>query len=407
MRRVLAGRGAGNLHSQKVSNGAFGPLLPFADRCLNAPVANSGRVVVQLRPTTAPLKIAQSGETLPVMLSQYRVTNSGAAMRDINIRATEHFEAVARLGTVTKAAVELGVSPSAVSQQIRALEEQFGVKLFRREKQRLVLTLDGDRLFQTTTQAFGAIRNARSAITRQRDTRNLTLRVSPSFGVRWLGPRIADFAADNPEWNIRIDATPDFTAFDTEVVDFDLRYGLGGWAGLSVNRIMNDLVLPVCSPDYLARLRGVSADPHEQIRSARLIDSVKALCRWDLWLASQRIDVSGLVYPFRFDRSSMAIELAKQGGGIALDSINLCLPELRRGELVPFSTDFEVIDFAAYWFVCPARHFNRRIVNRFHGWLQNSAAQHEAEARALLGGLGCRFRSQSSPDLIEVAPWSL
>src|SRR5690625_3020310 len=132
-------------------------------------------------------------------------------MRDINLRATEYFEAVARLGTVTKAAAELGVSPSAVSQQVRILEEQFGVRLFRREKRRLVLTLDGDRLFQTTTQAFRAIRNARSAITRQRNVRTLVIRVSPSFGVRWLGPRIAEFAVGNPDWNIRIDATPDFS----------------------------------------------------------------------------------------------------------------------------------------------------------------------------------------------------
>ncbi|WP_163268469.1 LysR family transcriptional regulator [Chelativorans alearense] len=328
-------------------------------------------------------------------------------MRDINIRATEYFEAVARLGTVTKAAAELGISPSAVSQQIRLLESQFGVKLFRREKRRLVLTLDGDRLFQTTSQAFGAIRNARSAIARQRDTRNLTIRVSPSFGVRWLGPRIADFAAENRDWNIRIDATPDFTAFETEAVDLDLRYGLGGWMGLTVNTVMHDLILPLCSPAYLDQLRETSPDPREQIRAARLIDSVKTLYRWDLWLASNRIEVTGLSYPFRFDRSSMSIELAKQGGGLALDSVTLCLPELQRGELVPFSTEFEVIDFPAYWFVCPPRHFNRRIVNRFADWLGRKAKEHESEARSLLVGHGCGFRPESGPNLIDVKPWGL
>lgn len=325
-------------------------------------------------------------------------------MRDINIRATEHFEAVARLGTVTKAAAELGVSPSAVSQQLRLLESQFGVRLFRREKRRLVLTLDGDRLFQTTTQAFSAIRNARSAISRQRDTRSVTIRVSPSFGVRWLGPRIADFAAANQDWNIRVDATPDFSAFDTEPVDFDLRYGLGGWAGLTVNCFMNDLVLPMCSPDYLAQLRAISDDPAEQIRAARLIDSVKTLFRWDLWLASNRIVVKDLAYPFRFDRSSMSIELAKQGGGIALDSVTLCLPELQRGDLVPFSTAFDVIDFPAYWFVCPSRHFNRRIVARFADWLGAVSAAHEREARVLLTGFGCGFRPETGPELIGVEP---
>jgi DNA-binding transcriptional LysR family regulator len=328
-------------------------------------------------------------------------------MRDINIRATEYFESVARLGTVTKAAQELGVSPSAVSQQLRILEEQFGVKLFRREKRRLILTLDGDRLFQTTTQAFSAIRNARGAISRQRDTRNLTLRVSPSFGVRWLGPKIANFATENPDWNIRIDATPDFTAFDTEAVDFDLRYGLGGWTGLTVNNVMHDLVLPLCSPDYLASLQEHSDDPREQIKAARLIDSVKMLYRWDLWLASNKIEIEGLTYPFRFDRSSMSIELAKQGGGLALDSVTLCLPELQRGELVPFSTNFDVIDFPAYWFVCPPRHFNRRIVSRFASWLQSSADEHEAGARKFLTGLGCSFRPESGPELIDVKPWGI
>lgn len=330
-----------------------------------------------------------------------------SSLRDINIRATEHFEAVARLGTVTKAAGELGVSTSAVSQQIRQLETQLGVNLFRREKRRLVLTLDGDRLFQTMSQAFRAIRNTHSAITRQRDMRNLTLRVSPSFGVRWLGPRIADFAGENPTWNIRVDATPDFSAFDTEAVDFDLRYGLGGWSGLAVNCIMHDLVLPLCSPAYLEELRAISDDPTEQIKAARLIDSVKMLYRWDLWLASNEIEVDDLTYPFRFDRSSMSIEMAKQGGGLALDSVTLCLPELQRGELVPFSTTFEVIDFPAYWMVCPPRHFNRRIVNRFSEWLGRMASKHETEARSLLSDLGCTFRPETGPELVDVTPWGL
>lgn len=325
-------------------------------------------------------------------------------MQGINLKASEYFEAVARLGTVTKAAAELGVSPSAVSQQLRLLEAQFGVRLFRREKHRLVLTLDGDRLFQTTTRAFGAIRNARNAIARERNLRTLSIRVSPSFGVRWLGPRVAEFAEQNSDWNLRIDATPDFSVFDTEAVDLDLRYGLGDWAGLTVERVMNDLVLPLCSPDYLAQLRKLSSDPVEQLKAARLIDSVKALYRWDIWLASNRIVLPDLTYPFRFDRSSMSIELAKQGGGLALDSVTLCLPELERGELVPFCSDIAVIDFPAYWFVCPPRHLNRRIVSRFAEWLAGRAAEHEACARKLLASLGCTFREESGPHLLDEEP---
>ena len=328
-------------------------------------------------------------------------------MRDLNLKAMEYFEAVARLGTVTKAAEELAVSPSAVSQQVATIETQLGVKLFRREKQRLVLTLDGDRMFQTVTQAFGAIRNARSAIAHQRDLRNLTIRVSPSFGVRWLGPRIGSFAAGNPDWNIRVDATPDFSAFDTEGVDFDLRYGTGTWSGLTVLPVMHDLVLPLCSPEYLERLRQLSGDPAEQLAQARLIDSVKMLYRWDLWLAGNRIALPNLTYPFRFDRSSMSIELAKQSIGIALDSVTLCLEELERGELVPFSTRFPVIDFAAYWFVCPPRHLNRRVVKRFSDWLAGATAAHDAAARSFLAARGCSFRQSLAAELIDVKPWGL
>ncbi len=320
-------------------------------------------------------------------------------MRDINFKATAYFEAVARLGTVSRAAEELSVSPSAVSQQIRLLEGQLGVKLFRREKRRLILTIDGDRLFQTTTQAFGALRNARSAIARQRELRGVTFRVSPSFGVRWLGPRIAGFAAENPDWHIRVDATPDFTAFETEAIDFDLRYGIGPWAGLTENCLMRDLVLPLCSPDYQAATNPEHAI-EERLVEARLIDSVKVLYRWDIWLAANRVEIANLNYPFRFDRSSMSIEMAKQGGGVALDSALLCLPELESGELVPFAPEIPVVEFPAYWFVCPARHLNRRIVSRFSEWIGEKATTHEAAVRKVLKSLGCRIQSTKGAEML-------
>ncbi len=314
-------------------------------------------------------------------------------MRDINLKATEHFEAVARLGTVTRAAEELMVSPSAVSQQIRQIEAQLGVKLFRREKQRLILTLDGDRLFQTATEAFAALRNARDAIARQREARNLILRVSPSFGVRWLGPRLPSFLARHSEWNIRVDATPDFSAFEAERVDFDLRFGGGGWKGLTVFPIVQDYVLPVASPGYLAELEAVApADPVGQLAAARLVDSVKAQMRWDMWLARQRITLPTLNLPLRFDRSSMSIEMARQGFGIALESTALCLPDLQSGALVPVSTKFDVLVSDAYWFVAPPQHMNRRIVRLFAEWLVEEGRAHDAASEALLTGLGCHLR---------------
>ncbi len=316
---------------------------------------------------------------------------------DLNLNAMNYFEAVARLGGVSKAAEELGVSPSAVSQQIRQLEQQFGVRLFRREKRRLLLTLDGERLFQTTTQAFRMMRDVRSAIQRQRENRHFIMRVSPSFAVRWLGPRIKSFLDIAPNWDLRIDAGPDFSDFETEVVDLDLRYGEGDWSGLHTEPVVHDLVLPMCSPGYLADLRAMSGDPIGQLRQARLIDSVKTHYRWDFWLAKHGVMGERMVYPLRFDRSSMALQVACAGGGVVLESTTLALNELETGALVPLSTAFEVIRFPAYWIVCPARHTSRRIVRIFTDWMKDEGRAHDLRAAQVINDFGCRIRDVTGP----------
>lgn len=310
--------------------------------------------------------------------------------RDVHLKALSHFEAVARLGTVTKAAQELTVSPSAVSQQIKLLEEQFGVKLFRREKQRLTLSLEGDMLFQATTDAFRGLRNTRDAIAQQKTASGISVRVSPSFGVRWLAPRIAEFSRQNSNWHIRIDATPEFSAFDTEAIDCDLRYGLGHWSGLTVECLMHDFLLPVSSPAYRDTY-AKGASPQDALARANLIDSVKALYRWNFWLNTNRYEVHDLGFNFRFDRSSMAIEMAKQGGGVALESAILCEGELKRGELVPFLPEAATLEFPAYWFVCPSRHLNRRSVSRFRDWIGHVSHAQEVEMRSELLQHGCRI----------------
>ncbi|WP_128253766.1 LysR family transcriptional regulator [Falsirhodobacter deserti] len=313
-------------------------------------------------------------------------------MRDLNLNAMAQFEAVARLGGVSKAAEELGVSTSAVSQQIRALEQHLGVKLFVREKRGVALTIDGERLYQTANQAFGSLREVRSAIVRQRESFNLTMRVSPSFGERWLSSRIVNFSIQHPEWDIRVDATPNFTEFETEAVDLDLRYGEGAWPGLYAECVQHDLILPMCSPAYRETLRALSADPAEQLRQARLIDSVKAYFRWDYWLARHGISGARQTYPFRVDRSSMAIRMACGNAGVILDSTTLAMDELKSGALVPLTDAFEAIEFPAYWLVCPARHMNRRAVRLFSEWVTEQTKAHTEEARALINSFGLTSR---------------
>lgn len=310
-----------------------------------------------------------------------------------NLNSLAYFEAVARTGRVTDAAAELGVSTAAVSQQLKQLEEQWGVKLFRRQDRRLSLTLDGEMLFQSTTAAFRMIRSARAAVLRQSDSQQLSMRSSPSFAVRWLTPRLNGFLDLNPDWGVRIDASPEFSDFETEAMDLDLRYGSGNWPGLHTECVITDYVIPLCSPAYRDRLARISDDPARQLGAARLIHSVKALYQWDPWLAIHGIDAPGQHAPLRFDRSSMAIQLALDGAGVVLDSVTLAHDELQRGTLVPQSTRFAAVAFPAYWVVCPARHVNRRIVRLFVDWLRAQGASYQTEARTLLERLGCPIRA--------------
>ncbi|MGX9176278.1 LysR substrate-binding domain-containing protein [Mesorhizobium sp. BHbdii] len=311
-----------------------------------------------------------------------------------------HFEAVARLGGVAKAAEELKVTPSAVSQQLRLLEHQLGVRLFRREKRHLSLTIDGERLYQTATQAFESLREVRNAIVRQRESFQLSIRVSPSFGEKWLAPRLAEFSGEYPTWELRVDATPNFSDFETEVIDLDLRYGDGGWAGLYSACVVNDLILPMCSPSYLAQLRAISSDPREQLRHARLIDSVKAYFRWDYWLPRNGIQGANMTYPYRLDRSSMSIQLAKDGVGVALDSTSIAFDDLASGALVPLSAEFDVIEFPGYWLVCPSRHMNRRAVRLFSEWVSRIGNRDTTHARGFLTARGFQITFEHRPHFL-------
>ena len=157
---------------------------------------------------------------------------------------------------------------------------------------------------------------------------------------------------------------------------------------------MNDFLLPMSSPAYRDAYAAQST-PQDALARANLIDSVKAQYRWNYWLNVNRYAVPDLSFNFRFDRSSMSIEMAKQGGGVALESAILCEGELQRGELVPFLPQAATLEFPGYWFVCPPRHLNRRSVSRFKAWMSSVAQKQETETRAVLAEYGCRTQKMA------------
>lgn len=318
-------------------------------------------------------------------------------MRDVALNGMIYFEAVARHSSVTTAAEELHVSPSSVSQQLKGCEEQLGVKLFRRVKRRLILTEEGERLYLAASEALAILRESRQQITRRRDNRKLVLRVSASFGVRWLGHRFAKFIEKNPLWDLHVDATPELTDFERENVDLDVRYGTGNWSGLYTESILNDEILPLCSPSYLSDLKTKGSKPGEMLKNARLIHTVKARLTWHWWLMHHRIRDIPTEGGLRFDRSSMALQVARDGVGVVLDSATLAIEELRTGALVPMFPQLGAARFSAYWIVCPNRHLNRRYVTVFCDWLRKEAEAHEMQKISLLNSLGC-------PEIYDVEP---
>ncbi|MER9825167.1 LysR substrate-binding domain-containing protein, partial [Mesorhizobium sp. M0115] len=140
-----------------------------------------------------------------------------------------------------------------------------------------------------------------------------------------------------------------------------------------------------------------SPDPREQLRHARLIDSVKAYFRWDYWLPCNGIQGARMTYPYRFDRSSMSVQLAKDGAGVVLESTSIAFEDLVSGSLVPVSIEFEVIEFPGYWLVCPSRHMNRRAVRLFSDWVSRVGKRDTDLARRFLADKQLRISFERRP----------
>lgn len=319
-------------------------------------------------------------------------------MRAPSLNAFVYFEAVARHSRVSTAADEIGVSTSAVSQRIKSLEASLGVRLFRRVKRRLILTVEGERLYQSTSEALSILRGARGRVSLQRDSYKLSLRVSPSYGDRWLGPRLTQFISENPNWELHVNATPELTDFEKENVDLDVRYGAGDWNHLYTELVLSDAVLPLCAPGYLTHPCRSRSQFNDALSKARLIHTVKSHMTWECWsryhdCAEARSD-GGL----RFDRASMSLQAARDGAGIVLETAALAFDDLCAGTLIPMYPKIGVLKYPAYWLICPSRHLSRRPAAVFRDWLLEKSKEHEEQRSQLLASLGCKPVVEIDPD---------
>lgn len=302
--------------------------------------------------------------------------------RQSSLNGYLHFEAVARCGSLSRAAEELSVSPSAVSQQIKLFEQSMGVALFRRTGRALVLTHDGEQLFQTASAALRMLRNARSDIVRPSETRRLSLRISPALGQIWLGSRLPGFIGAAPEQKLRL-AAGGLSDFDEDGIDIEIRYGIGEWPNLLVQPLMRDTILPLAAPEFLRKL-----DPHDPLESAPLIDSAWNLVQWDGWFAHCGLKHLRTGRKLVVDNSTMVLDMAANGIGVALESLALAAPLIHAGRLVPLCPDKPALSFPAYWLVCPQGHTSFDAVRAFSNWVRDEAAAQESVDRGILARHG-------------------
>jgi len=290
------------------------------------------------------------------------------------LRAISVFHAAARSGSISAAAEELNVTPSAVSQQIQSLETHLGTSLMVKVGRGVALTEAGERYFSMIAEEIERISEATQSIRGLRPVTLLTVRATPTLSSKWLLPRLKGFLDANPDLEVRLNGTNEVTDFTRETVDVEIRHGRGQWPGLYTEGLAEELFFPVCRPDY-ASPGSLSAG---DVVHHRLIQSVKSQVQWPTWFSLTRITPPNQMRRVLFDRSHMAIDASADGIGLALESSLMMWRELRDGSLVcPVKRPPRVAQ-TTQWVVCPVDSLRKRKVSLFLDWLRDEVRQWQA-----------------------------
>ncbi|MFM8799112.1 MAG: transcriptional regulator GcvA [Tagaea sp.] len=286
------------------------------------------------------------------------------------------FETVARHLSVTKAADELSVTPAAVSHQIKTIEEHLGLDLFHRTKGVLLLTDAGQAILPGIREGFESFAGAIERIDDLGKSGVLTISVAPSFAAKWLLPRLESFQAAHPDIDVRVGASMALAEFHADGVDLAIRYGAGRYPDLHAERLLAEAVFPVCSPKLLNgahKLDSIDALRHQTLLHDDSPDDDPSCPTWAMWLkAAGAHDIDGTRGP-KFNQSSLVVEAAVLGRGVALAKASLAAADLAEGRLIkPFGAALPV-DFA-YWLACPPAKLALRKVSLFSAWLKSEAA---------------------------------
>ena len=284
------------------------------------------------------------------------------------LTALRAFEAAARHMSFAKAADELNVTPAALSYQIKALEADLGMAVFRRLNRAVELTEAGRALAPGASDAFAALSAAWRSTKRLNDNGVLTVTAGPAFTSKWLAPRMYEFAQAHPEIELRFLATLRIIDFDRDEVDVAIRFGLGQDKAVFSQPLIREWMTPMMTPDMAEQI-----DTPEKLAQATLIhdDSIsffKTPSDWGAWskAAGVCLDVS---HGQRFSQADHALDAAMAGAGVVLGRVSLATRALDGGRLVaPFEVG--LLSEAQFRFICPMGNEKRPHIAAVEAWVE-------------------------------------
>ncbi|RKP53741.1 transcriptional regulator GcvA [Pararobbsia silviterrae] len=306
------------------------------------------------------------------------------------LNALRAFEASARHQSFSAAAHELHVTPAAVGQLVRSLEDWLGVPLFNRGasgKARLVMTDIAERALPDIRAGFDRLSLGLNRLQEGAKGGVLTVTVSPAFAAKWLLPRIENFYNACPDTDVRLDTSLKLMDFVAQGIDIGVRYGRGTWPGLEAEKLMDEEIYPVCSPDWLKKNKSVKA-PRDLAGKSLIhdlsVDTHIGFVSWNAWLQAAGAAEVDTRRGTQVNNSAAVLQAAVDGHGVALARSVMAGDDVASGRLVRL---FPKIDFAselAYYIVYRSECASLPRLKAFRTWLMQEASiacQGAAKAR--------------------------
>ena len=309
------------------------------------------------------------------------------------LNALVAFEAAARHLSFRRAAEELNVTPAAISQQIRSLEDQLGILLFHRLTRGLALTAAAEAGLPALREGFEKVSEGVGRMRGESRRDSLNVWMAPSFAAKWLVPRLQGFSAAHPEIRIGITAAPELmdrgdnagalpaSALREQDIDVAIRFGKGIYPGCRVEKLMSAVAVPLCSPELLARRPHPLRRPEDLRFHTLLHDDTPYEGRpdWPSWLAAAGVEDVDSSRGVHFNHVSLALEAAADSQGVVLSIAQLASNDLAAGRLViPFESRVP-LEYA-YYVISLEDSPNAANVDAFRDWLKHEAAGEEGSA---------------------------